>query len=151
MKIREAKPSDWPNIYRLMQENMQAMQTELGLEWDKEAIQEHYRSKLSLIGEVNHKICGFISYEVSMNKQMIHTLQIPKLYQNKLYGYRLLSAALINGTDTCSQDSVVACCVFENNIAQSQYFALGFKEVARSNGILSLEIPRSRLLERMKR
>lgn len=134
-----------------MQENMQTMHIELGLAWEKESIKKHYMSKPSIIGEVNSKVCGFISYELSINRQMIHTLQVSKQYQNKMCGYRLLSAALIKGQNTCAEESVVACCVFENNVAQSQYVALGFKEVGRNKGVLSLEISRRYLLERMKR
>jgi hypothetical protein len=48
---------------------------------------------------------------------------------------------------SAKQDIVsIRCCVFENNPAQKQYFAAGFKQLQRKDGILTLEADLESLL-----
>lgn len=128
---------------------MFAMQRELGLDWHRDGIIKHYMKKSVLVGESEEKIIGFIAYDVSGNDQMIHSLQIADVHQNGLYGFRLLKAALKKEQVNETKNAVVACCVFENNAAQKQYYSLGFREVSRDKGVLRLEVKRRQLLERL--
>ncbi|WP_249185315.1 GNAT family N-acetyltransferase [Moritella sp. 5] len=150
VKIRQVSSVDWEHIYQLIEANMFSMQQELGLDWNRESIIKHYRSKTVLVAESGCHVIGFIAYDVSTNNQTIHSLQISREYQNGLCGYRLLKAVLTTELDYVDHDSQVSCCVFENNVAKEQYFSLGFKEVNRNKGVLNLEIKRQRLLERLR-
>ena len=150
MKIRQVSSADWDHIYQLIEVNMFSMQQELGLDWNRESIIKHYMSKTVLVGESGSHVVGFIAYDVSANNQTIHSLQISREYQNGLCGFRLLKAVLTKEQDDFDNDTQVSCCVFENNEVKEQYFSLGFKEVGRNKGVLSLEIKRHQLLERLR-
>lgn len=150
MKIRQVSSADWDHIYQLIEVNMFSMQQELGLDWNRESIIKHCMSKTVLVGESGRHVVGFIAYDVSTNNQTIHSLQISREYQNGLCGFRLLKAVLTTEPDYFDHDSHVSCCVFENNVAKAQYFSLGFKEVGRHKGVLSLEIKRQQLLKRLR-
>ncbi|KXO12694.1 hypothetical protein AKG98_3889 [Moritella sp. JT01] len=150
MKIRQVSSVDWDHIYQLIEANMFSMQQALGLDWNRESIIKHYMSKTVLVAESGCHVIGFIAYDVSTNNQTIHSLQISREYQNGLCGFRLLKAVLTTEQDYVDHDSQLSCCVFENNVAKYQYFSLGFKEVDRNKGVLSLEIKRHQLLERLR-
>jgi N-acetylglutamate synthase-like GNAT family acetyltransferase len=150
MKIRKVSSEDWEHIYQLIEANMFSMQQELGLDWNRESIIKHFMSKTVLVAESGRHVIGFIAYDVSINNQTIHSLQISREYQNGLCGYRLLKAVLTTELDYVEHDPLVLCCVFENNVAKNQYFSLGFKEVNRNKGVLNLEVKRQRLLERLR-
>ncbi|WP_157532724.1 GNAT family N-acetyltransferase [Moritella dasanensis] len=150
MKIRQVSSLDWEHIYQLIEDNMFSMQEELGLDWNRESIIKHYMSKSVLVGEYGRHIIGFIAYDVSVNNQMIHSLQISREYQNGLCGFRLLKAVLTKEQANFDENAQVLCRVFDNNVAKEQYFSLGFKEAGRNKGVLNLKINRHQLLERLK-
>ena len=150
MLIREAQQNDWPEIYQLIESNMQAMQLALGLPWDKSSILDYFMSKDVLISVKDNALCGFIAYEIRPERQIIHSLQIVAEHQNGFLGYRLFKAAFIKGNTTSLAEAEVSCRVFENNHAQQQYFSLGFKEISRDKGILALTMPRQQLMQKLK-
>ena len=150
MLIREAQKNDWPEIYQLIENNMQAMQLALGLAWNKASILDYFMSKDVLVSIKDKALCGFIAYELRPERQIIHSLQIVAEHQNGLLGYRLFKAAFIKGNATSLIEAEVSCRVFENNHAQQQYFALGFKEISKEKGILALTIPRHKLIKKLK-
>ncbi|NAW65046.1 GNAT family N-acetyltransferase, partial [Photobacterium halotolerans] len=96
----------------------------------------------------NH-ISGFIAYHQNDGVHFIDSLQVAKEYQNRLVGFRLLKASLLKA-NVASRVQKVRCCVFENNDAKELYFSVGFRELSRSEGILTLEIPIKQLFKRLR-
>ena len=119
MKIREAQALDWPDIYQLIEDNMYQMQKALGLSWDKGVITQHCQSKSVLIGEHEGEILGFIAYGYTNNQPFIHSLQVAKKHQNRLYGFRLFKAVISEAKRKGS--NVIKCSVFANNQAKEIY------------------------------
>ncbi|SQD76844.1 GNAT family N-acetyltransferase [Moritella yayanosii] len=150
MRIRQAVSADWDHIYQLIEDNMFLMQQELGLDWNRESIIQHYMSKSVLVGKLGGYVIGFIAYDMSVHNHVIHSLQISREYQNGLCGFRLLKAMLTTEQNFSGKDTQVLCSVFENNAAKEQYFSIGFKEVSRSKGVLSLAIKRDQLFKRLR-
>ncbi|NRF32115.1 GNAT family N-acetyltransferase [Vibrio coralliilyticus] len=149
MKIREIHESDWDQVYQLMEDNMLEMQLELELKWDGEAILNFYKRKSVIVIEQDHNILGFIAFHQSDDFHFIDSLQVAKQHQNRLLGGRLLKASLLH-TQSLSKVKNVRCCVFENNPAESLYYAAGFQELSRTNGVLTLEAPLSQLAKRLR-
>ncbi len=148
LKIRVASDGDWTNIYQLIEDNMLQMQLELNLDWKRDSIVSHYQSKSVLVAELGQQVVGFIAFHLSENVLYIDSLQVVKTLQNRLLGYRLIKAML--GYLSAKQDIVsIRCCVFENNPAQKQYFAAGFKQLQRKDGILTLEADLESLLSKL--
>ena len=138
VKIRKAKESDYPDIFSTMKENMYQLQSELGLEWSNDKLQNHYRKKNNLVIVVNGAFAGFVSYDFDEKGAFIHSLQIIKERQNLFLGYNLFSEIV---QETISKKlSLICCCVFENNKAKEMYLRIGFKEIDREKGILKLQL-----------
>lgn len=71
MLIRQAQKNDWPKIYQLIENNMQAMQLALGLSWNKASILDYFMSKDVLVSIKDKALCGFIAYELRPERQII--------------------------------------------------------------------------------
>ncbi|MCU8501806.1 GNAT family N-acetyltransferase, partial [Vibrio vulnificus] len=149
MSLRDVIDSDWNQIYKLIEDNMLNMQIELGLKWDRESIIRHYKSKSVIVEVKRDHISGFIAYHQNEDVHFIDSLQVAQGYQNRLAGYRLLKSSLLK-TSALPMVQKVRCCVFENNAAKEQYFSVGFRELSRSKGVLTLEMPMKQLIKRLR-
>lgn len=149
MGIRDVIDSDWKQVYQLMEDNMLEMQSALGLKWNQKSIINHYKSKSVIVEEQNSNISGFIAYHHNDYVQFIDSLQVAKEYQNRLVGFRLLRTVLLKAISS-PKIQTLRCCVFENNPAQALYFSVGFHELNRGEGILTLEVPIEKLVQRLK-
>ena len=149
MIIRDIHEADWKQVYQLMEDNMLEMQLELGLKWDGEAILNFYKRKSVIVIEQDNNILGFIAFHQSDDFHFIDSLQVAKQHQNGLLGGRLLKASLLQ-TNLLPKVKNVRCCVFENNPAESLYYSAGFQELSRTNGVLTLEVPLSQLVRRLR-
>ena len=149
MILRDVRDLDWNQVYELIEANMLEMQIALGLKWDRESIINHFKSKSVIIEEQSNNISGFIAYHQNDDVHFIDSLQVTQQYQNRLVGFRLLKATLLKASAS-SKVQKVRCCVFDNNDAKELYFSIGFRELSRSEGILTLEIPIKQLVKRLK-
>ena len=138
IKIRKAQDAEYPEIFSMMKDNMFGLQSELGIEWNDDKLQTHYRRKANLVVIDKGILTGFVFYELFAKGVFIHTFQILQEKQNLILGY-ILFRKLIQET-TRNNLRFVRCCVFENNKAKEIYNRIGFKELSRDNNILKLEL-----------
>ena len=147
IKIRKAQDSEYPEIFSIMKENMFALQSELGIEWNEDKLKSHYRRKANLVVIDKGILTGFVFYELLEKIIFIHTLQILQEKQNSILGYSLFR----NLIQEASRNNLrfIRCCVFKNNKAKEIYYRLGFKELSRENGILKLELDLKQIDKRL--
>ena len=147
IKIRNAEDSDYPEIFSIMKENMFSLQSGIGIEWNDERIQSHYRRKANLVVIDKGILTGFAFYELFEKEIFIHTLQVLREKQNSIIGYRLFRKLIQEAS--CNNLRFVRCCVFENNKAKEMYYRIGFKELSRENSILKLELDLKKIDKRL--